>query len=100
MPIYLVQLHFAMLGPENSITVLEGHTTCTVKPWFCYRNSCSTTMSFMLLRISELSMKLKRRLPPKALLFFHMCHSGLEAPLFLRKTAKSFKIKNIRILCG
>lgn len=70
--------------------------------WFhcCYKNGCSAIIPFILSRISESPMSWKRRLPPKALLFFSMCHSGLEYTLLLRKTAKTFQIKNIMILCG
>lgn len=59
---------------------------------------CSTMILFVLLRFSYLSIKLKRRLPPKALLSFSMC--GSEVLWNLWKIAKIFKIKKILILCS
>lgn len=56
--------HHASTEHQNCSSVGGGFGGCC-----CYRSGCSITIPIVLLRISYFSMKLKRRLPPKALLF-------------------------------
>lgn len=56
--------HHASTEHQNCSSVGGGFGGCC-----CYRSGCSTTIPIVLLRILYFSMKLKRRLPPKALLF-------------------------------